>query len=130
MQDSLFTKIINGEIPSHEVYEDERVYAFLDIHPITEGHTLVVPKRQVEFIWDMDDEEYAQLMLGAKKIANHLKEVLSVPYVGVQVIGVDVPHAHVHLVPFTRAAEYHAHPDMTVDPNHDKLAATAAKVAF
>lgn len=81
MQDSIFTKIINGEIPSHKVYEDEHSYAFLDIHPVTPGHTLVVPKQQVEFLWDMEDADYQTLQASAKKIARHLRETLNVPYV-------------------------------------------------
>lgn len=130
MQDSIFTKIINGEIPSHKVYEDEHTLAFLDIHPVTPGHTLVVPKKQVEFLWDMEDADYQALQVSAKKIARHLRETLNVPYVGVQVIGVDVPHAHIHLIPFTNAQEYHNHPDPAVEPNHDELAQIAARLAF
>ena len=130
MQDSIFTKIIKGEIPSNKVYEDDFTYAFLDIHPITPGHTLVVPKRQVEFLWDMDDEQYQHLMASVKKLAAHLRSTLGVPYVGVQVVGVDVPHAHVHLVPFTTAAEYHNHPDPNADPNHEELAAVAARITL
>lgn len=130
MTDSLFTKIIKGEIPSHKIHEDDAIYAFLDIHPITPGHTLVVPKQQVEFVWDLDDEAYRHLMDSAKKIARHLRETLGVPYVGIQVIGVDVPHAHVHLIPFTHASEYHNMPDMNADPNHEELAALAAKLAL
>lgn len=130
MTDSIFTKIINGEIPSHKVYEDEYTYAFLDIHPVAAGHTLVVPKKQVEFVWDLSDDEYQQLMASAKKIALHLREVLGVPYVGEQIIGVDVPHAHVHIIPFTSVSEYRHHPDPTADPNHEELAALAAKLAF
>lgn len=130
MTDSLFTKIINGDIPSHKVYEDEHTYAFLDIHPIAPGHTLVVPKKQVEFVWDLDDETYQHLQKAVKKLALHLRETLDVPYVGQQIVGVDVPHAHIHLVPFTRAAEYHAHPDSTADPDHETLAKIAAKIAL
>lgn len=130
MQASIFTKIINGEIPSHKVYEDEHTYAFLDIRPIAPGHTLVIPKQQVEFVWDLDDETYQQLQMATKKIALHLREVLEVPYVGEQIIGVDVPHAHIHLIPFTHSSEYHNRPDPTAEPDHEALAAVAAKVAF
>ena len=130
MQESIFTKIINGDIPSHKVYEDEHVFAFLDIHPITSGHTLVVPKQQVPFVWDLDETTYQQLQASVKKIALHLRETLGVPYIGEQIIGVDVPHAHIHLVPFTQASEYHNRPDATVAPDHESLAAIAAKVAF
>ncbi|HEV7952033.1 MAG TPA: HIT domain-containing protein [Candidatus Saccharimonadales bacterium] len=128
MDDSIFTKIINGEIPSHKIYEDDTVFAFLDIHPINTGHTLVVPKRQVEFLWDLDDVAYQNVMAAAKKIAQHMREALDVEYVGMQVIGVDVPHAHVHLIPFNDVSEYHNVPDNSVDPNHGALAAVARKI--
>jgi histidine triad (HIT) family protein len=130
MQDSIFTKIIKGEIPSHKIYEDEHTFVFLDIHPVAAGHTLVIPKQQVEFVWDLDEQTYQHLMATAKKVALHLREVMNVPYVGEQVVGVDVPHAHVHLIPFTVQSEFHNHPDMTADPNHEELAALAAKLAF
>lgn len=130
MTDSIFTKIIKGEIPSHKIYEDDNVFAFLDIHPIVSGHTLVVPKKQVEFLWDMDDGDYQALTLSAKRIAAHMRDVLEVPYVGVQVIGVDVPHAHVHLVPFTEVGDYRNIPDPVGDPDHDALAKIADKLAF
>ena len=130
MQDSIFTKIINGEIPSHKIYEDEHTYAFLDIHPVQPGHTLVVPKKQVEFVWDLDDQTYTALQLSAKKIAAHLRATLGVPYVGQQVIGVDVPHAHIHLIPFTEAAEFRQYPDMTAEPDHELLVELAKKLAL
>lgn len=130
MADSIFTKIINGEIPSHKVYEDDNVYAFLDIHPVTPGHTLVVPKKQVEFLWDMEDTDYQVLTLAAKRIAAQIRDTLEVPYVGVQVIGVDVPHAHIHLIPFTETQQYRNQPDMSAEPNHDELAIMAEKLAF
>ncbi|MDB5177210.1 MAG: hypothetical protein JWN75_878 [Candidatus Saccharibacteria bacterium] len=130
MTDSIFTKIINGQIPSHKVYEDENTFAFLDIHPVTPGHTLVIPKKQVEFLWDMDDDDYQTLLLTTKRIAAHIRDVLQVPYVGVQVEGVEVPHVHIKLIPFTDAAEFHQHPDDTLEPNHTLLAAMAEKLAF
>ena len=128
MEDSIFTKIINGEISSHKIYEDEHTYAFLDIHPITPGHTLVVPKRQVEFVWDLDEVTYQALQESVQKIATHLRATLGVPYVGEQIIGIDVPHAHVHLIPFTQIAEYRQFPDMTAEPDHALLASIAAKL--
>lgn len=130
MEDSIFTKIIKGELPSHKVYEDDSTYAFLDIHPIVPGHTLVVPKKQVEFVWDLEDEDYRDLMDSVKKVALRLREVMCVPYVGVQVIGVDVPHAHVQLVPFTHVREYRNLADMNAEPNHDELSAIAAKLVL
>lgn len=130
MEESIFTKIINGDIPSYKVYEDEHTYAFLDIHPITTGHTLVVPKKQVEFVWDLDNETYQALQSSVKKIALHVREVLDVPYVGQQIIGVDVPHAHIHLIPFRTTAEYRHHPDPNASPDHEALAKMAEKIAL
>lgn len=130
MADSIFTKIVKGEIPCHKVYEDDQNLAFLDIHPIQPGHTLVIPKKQVEFVWDLEDADYQSLMAATKKVAKRLREVLEVPYIGEQVIGVDVPHAHVQLIPFTAAAEYHAKQDMDAEPDHAALAIMARKLAF
>jgi len=130
MQDSLFTKIINGEIPSHKIYEDDDVYAFLDIHPITPGHTLVVPKKQVEFVWDLEPEDYRKLTDATQKIAQHLRRTLTVPYVGQQIIGVDVPHAHIHLIPFTDAIEFHQEPDPSIEPDHVALSKLAELLSF
>ena len=130
MEESIFTKIINGEVSCHKVYEDEHTLAFLDIHPVTEGHTLVVPKKQVLFVWDMSDEAYAALMRTCKLVAARLREVLPVLYVGSQIVGVDVPHAHVHLIPFSSVAEFRNAPDMHASPDHAALAALAAKLAF
>jgi histidine triad (HIT) family protein len=130
MQDSIFTKIIKGGIPSHKVYEDDRILAFLDIHPLSEGHTLVVPKKQVEFVWDLDDETYLALMSVCKKLAVHLREALQVPYVGEKIVGIDVPHAHIHLIPFTDVRDYHQPGDVTDQPDHVKLAAVAQKLSI
>ncbi|MDB5159857.1 MAG: hypothetical protein JWO99_120 [Candidatus Saccharibacteria bacterium] len=125
MQDSIFTKIIRGEIPSHKIYEDEDVIAFLDIHPVTPGHTLVVPKKQVEFVWDLDAETYAKLTVATKKIALHLRETLDAEYIGSQIIGVDVPHAHIHLIPFMHAIDFHQEADQSQEPDHAALAKMA-----
>ena len=127
---SIFTKIINGEIPCHKIYEDDKTFAFLDIHPITDGHILVIPKAEVEFAWDLADDDYEALMATVKKIARHVRKVLTVPYVGVKVLGVDVPHTHVHVIPFTTAAEYNRTADMTAEPDRAALAAIAAKLAL
>ncbi|AHB42201.1 HIT family protein [Candidatus Saccharibacteria bacterium RAAC3_TM7_1] len=126
MKPSIFTKIINGEVPCHKVYEDDTTFAFLDINPATKGHTLVVPKRQVEFVWDLSDDEYQALMTTVKKIALHLREQLDVPYVGEVVVGVDVPHAHVHLIPFSKSYQLkHVFEPTGSEPNHDALAKVA-----
>jgi len=130
MEDSIFTKIIKGEIPCHKVYEDGKIFAFLDIYPVQPGHTLIITKKQTEFVWDLGATDYAALMDSAKKIALHLREVLGVPYVGEVVEGVDVPHAHIHLVPFTEPTEFRNIPDRTIEPDHQALAEMAKKIAF
>jgi histidine triad (HIT) family protein len=128
MQDSIFTKIIRGEIPSHKIYEDELTYAFLDIHPAQPGHTLIVPKKQVEFLWDLDSADYQAVMATVQKLGKHLRHTLGRPYVGMQVIGVDVPHAHVHLIPFETVEQYRTRPDMSAEPDHPALAAMAQRL--
>jgi len=130
MEDSIFTKIIKGEIPSHKIYEDDKTYAFLDIHPKTPGHTLVIPKKQVEFVWDLDEEDYAAVMATVKKVALRLKEVMGGPYIGELVVGIDVPHAHVHVYTFANIEESRRIPDPNADPDHAELAAIAKKLAF
>ncbi len=93
MEDSIFTKIIKGEIPSHKVFEDERTFAFLDIHPIQPGHTLVVPKKQIEFVWDLAVEDYQALMATAQKVALRLKEIFPEMYrIALHIEGLDVAH--------------------------------------
>lgn len=130
MQDSIFTKIIKGDIPSYKIYEDDRTFAFLDIHPITPGHVLVVPKAQVQFVWDLDDADYLALMDTSRLLARHLRETLGVPYAGEQIIGVDIPHAHVHIIPFSTMDEYRHRPDLAADPDYEALASMAAKLAI
>lgn len=129
-QPSIFTKIINGEIPSYKIYEDDKTFVFLDIHPITPGHTLVIPKIQVEFLWDLDDEYYAAVMNTSKKIARHLRDTLGVPYVGEKVLGTDVPHAHFHLIPFNSSDEFHGSQDFSEEPNHDQLEVMVSKLSL
>ena len=96
---SIFTRIVNGEIPCYKVAEDENYFAFLDISPLTEGHTLVIPKREVDYIFDLDDETLAGMMLFAKRIAAKQKANLDCTRVAVVVLGLEVPHAHIHLIP-------------------------------
>lgn len=129
-EDTIFTKIVKGEIPAHKVYEDELTLAFLDIHPARPGHALVIPKTQVEFVWDLSDEDYRAVMATAKKVALRLREVLGARYVGERVVGVDVPHAHVQLIPFNTVEEWHAPQDMEAEPDHAALAELAKKLAF
>lgn len=130
MQDSIFTKIIQGEIPCHKVYEDDKTLAFLDIHPVQAGHTLVIPKKQVEFLWDLEDEDYDAVTTAVKKVALRLRDVMDPPNIGAKVVGLDVPHAHVHLIPFTTLAEYNFQQDMQAEPDHQALEELAKKLAF
>ena len=129
-QDSVFSKIVRDEIPCHKVYEDELTVAFLDIHPVQPGHTLVISKQQIEFVWDLDDVTYQAVMATSRKVAQRLKEVMGTPFIGEEVVGVDVPHAHVHLIPFSRAEEFRRVPDMNAEPDHAVLANLADKLAF
>lgn len=105
---TLFTRIINGEIPSYKVAEDEKYYAFLDINPLQKGHTLVIPKLaepEADYIFDLDDETLAGLMVFAKKVANGIREATGCKRVGVAVLGMEVNHVHVHLVPFNKEGD-------------------------
>ena len=99
---SIFSRIAAGEIPSYKVAEDENFFAFLDINPVHPGHVLVIPKKEVDYIFDLTDEEYTGLMLFAKRVAKALKKAIPCKKVGVTVIGLDVPHTHVHLVPMDK----------------------------
>ncbi|HKJ78368.1 MAG TPA: HIT family protein [Prolixibacteraceae bacterium] len=96
---SIFTKIIKGEIPAYKVAEDENYLAFLDISPVAIGHTLVIPKKELDYLFDLEDELYAGLQLFAKKVALGLKKAVPCVKVGVLVLGLEVPHAHIHLIP-------------------------------
>ena len=96
---SVFTKIVNGEIPCYKIYEDEKTLAFIDIHPETKGHTLVIPKVEIDKIYELPDEDYQALMATVKKLSQHLEKVLGARIL-LKVIGTDVPHAHVHLLPY------------------------------
>ena len=102
---TIFTKIINGEIPCHKIYEDDRFLAFLDIRPIHPGHTLVIPKKEVAYFFDLDDELTKGIMLVARKIAHAIKKEVACKRVGVMIAGIEVPHAHVHLVPIHEVAD-------------------------
>lgn len=99
---SIFSRTIAGEIPSYKVAEDEHFYAFLDINPMAEGHTLVVPKHEVDYIFDLSDEEYAGLHLFAKRVAAALEKAMPCKRIATAVLGMEVPHAHIHLVPINK----------------------------
>ena len=102
---SIFSRIVAGEIPCYKVAEDEKYFAFLDINPVAKGHTLVIPKHEVDYSFDLDDEEYAGLMAFAKKVATAMKAALPCKRIGVAVLGMEVPHTHVHLVPLNKESD-------------------------
>jgi len=102
---SIFTKIVNGEIPAWKVAEDDHFFAFLDIFPVAKGHTLVIPKKEIDYLFDLDDETYAGLQLFAKKVALGIQKAIPCKKVGVMVLGLEVPHAHIHLVPMQSEAD-------------------------
>jgi histidine triad (HIT) family protein len=99
---SIFTKIVNGDIPSYKILEDKNYYAFLDVYPLVKGHTLVIPKKEIDYIFDVDDELLAGMMVFAKKVAKAIDAAIECKRVGVTVIGLEVPHAHIHLIPMNQ----------------------------
>ena len=109
---SIFTKIIQGEIPCYKIYEDDKTFAFLDIHPEVKGHTLVVPKNEVDKIYELPEEDYLALMDTVKKLSAHMEKVLGTRTLW-KVIGTDVPHAHVHLLPYDETWEHGRTLDLT-----------------
>lgn len=125
---SIFSRIAAGEIPSYKVAEDDRHFAFLDINPVHPGHVLVIPKKEVDYIFDLDDEEYASLMLFAKRVAKALKAAIPCRKVGVTVIGLDVPHTHVHLVPMDKGDDMNFCGEKLTLPA-EEMAEIAAKIA-
>ncbi len=96
---TIFTKIVKGEIPSYKIAEDENYFAFLDISPVAKGHTLVIPKKEVDYIMDIDDEMYKGLFAFAKRVARALEKTIPCKRIGLTVVGLEVPHAHIHLIP-------------------------------
>lgn len=129
MQESIFTKIIKGEIPSHKIFEDDKSLAFLDINPFTAGHTLVIPKVQVDHLWDADDELYEHLMSVAKKVAGRIRSVIDPPRVGILVEGFEVPHAHIHVFPMYEAIRSTLK-NQIPKPTDQELAVMAEKLRF
>lgn len=124
---SIFSKIISGEIPAYIVAESNEFLAFLDISPLAEGHVLVIPKQEVDYIFDLNDETYTGLQLFAKIVATGLKNAIPCKKVGVAVIGLEVPHAHIHLIPMNRVDDMNfARPKLSFTP--DELEATAEKI--
>lgn len=124
---TVFSKIVAGEIPCHKIAEDSEFFAFLDIHPVATGHTLVIPKEEVDYLFAIDDAKLGRMMAFAKRIARAQEQAIPCRRIGVTVIGLEVPHAHIHLVPITHESDmYFDRPKGT--PTNDELAATAAAI--
>ncbi|MBS9766960.1 MAG: HIT family protein [Flavobacteriaceae bacterium] len=113
---SIFTKIIKGEIPSYKVAENEKFYAFLDINPNAKGHSLVIPKKEVDKIFDLDEETYRELMLFARKVGMAIEKTISCNRVGMAVIGLDVPHTHIHLIPINEVGDMDFRKKVVLEP--------------
>ncbi|WP_234735625.1 HIT family protein [Tellurirhabdus bombi] len=123
---SIFTRIVNGEIPAHKIAETDQYLAFLDAFPCAKGHTLVIPKQEIDYIFDLDDELYTGLMQFAKKIAPAIKQAIPCKRVGVAVIGLEVPHTHVHLIPLNSMADMNFNNKLKL--SQEELAETAAAI--
>ena len=102
---TIFSKIVNGEIPCYKIAENEKCFAFLDINPLAKGHTLVIPKCEVDYLFDIDDDLFSELTLFSKKVAKAIEKAISCKRIGVAVLGMEVPHAHIHLVPINSEAD-------------------------
>ncbi|MCS6968502.1 MAG: HIT family protein [Cytophagales bacterium] len=122
---SIFTRIINGQIPCHKIYEDEKFIAFLDIRPLAEGHTLVVPKQEIDYIFDHDDQTLAEMMIFAKKVARAIEKAIPCLRIGLAVVGLEVPHTHLHLIPLHQPYIDFRNP---IHQTQEELAATAKKI--
>lgn len=128
---TIFSRIIAGEIPCYKIAEDDRFFAFLDINPVNWGHTLVVPKRETDYIFDLDDEELAAMAIFAKKVAKAIRKAIPCRKVGVTVLGLEVPHAHIHLVPLQNEGDMDfKHKISDPDPERMKKIAADVSVAF
>ena len=123
---SIFTRIVNGEIPSHKIAETDDFLAFLDVFPCAPGHTLVIPKKEVDYIFDLDEALYAGLMLFSKQIAAAVEKAIPCKRIGVAVIGLEVPHAHVHLIPMNSMADMNFNNKLKM--SQDELAEIAGKI--
>ncbi len=128
---SIFTKIIRGEIPSYKIAEDTDYFAFLDINPLTKGHTLVIPKKEVDYIFDLDDETLAGMLVFSRKVAKAIESVIPCKRIGIAVLGLEVPHAHIHLVPVNGAFDIEfSHPKLKLTTEEFINIATRIKEAY
>lgn len=124
---TIFSRIVAGEIPSHKVAEDEEFFAFLDINPVAKGHTLVIPKKEIDYIFDLEDAWLGRMMAFAKRVARAQETVIPCKRVGMAVMGLEVPHAHIHLIPITKESDmYFGGDKLTV--SQDELASIAALI--
>ena len=124
---SIFTKIINGEIPCYKIAENENYFAFLDINPLAKGHTLVIPKKEIDYIFDIDDSTHAGLWNFAKKISHAVEKAVPCKRIGIAVIGLEVPHAHIHLIPINNVGDMNfARPKLQL--SKEELEETAKKI--
>jgi histidine triad (HIT) family protein len=124
---SIFTRIINGEIPSHKIAENDRYLAFLDVYPLVQGHTLVVPKIEVDYIFDLDDEWLAGLHVFSKGVAKAIESAIDCERIGVSVVGLEVPHTHVHLIPIHHVSDMDfSKPKLKI--NQEELSEIAASI--
>lgn len=128
---TIFTRIVNGEIPSYKVAESDKFYAFLDINPLAQGHTLVIPKQETDYIFDIEDKEYQELFLFAKRVAAAIKKAIPCKRVGVAVLGMEVPHAHIHLVPLQSEGDMDFRKaKLSLDPDTFKEIAEKISLSF
>jgi histidine triad (HIT) family protein len=128
---SIFTKIIRGEIPSYKVAEDDKFIAFLDVFPLKKGHVLVVPKEEIDYIFDQSDETLSGLMVFAKKVARAMEKAISCKRIGIAVIGLEVPHTHIHLIPMDRVSDLNfANPKLKLEPGEMNDIAESIKKHF
>ena len=125
---SIFSRIVAGEIPCYKVAEDDRFFAFLDISPVAKGHTLVIPKQEVDYIFDLEDETYAGLMAFARRVARALEKAVECKRVGVAVMGLEVPHAHIHLIPITTEGDMNFF-RQKLSLSAEEMAAIATRIA-
>lgn len=124
---SIFTKIIKGEIPCHKIAENDQFLAFLDISPLQKGHTLVIPKKEVDYIFDIEDQLLADMMVFAKSVSTKIKSVIPCNRIGVAVVGLEVPHAHIHLIPISKMDDMNfANEKLQLD--QEELAEIARKI--
>lgn len=124
---TIFSKIVAGEIPSHKIAEDDEFFAFLDINPVAVGHALVIPKKEIDYIFDIDDPMLGRMLVFAKRVAQAQEAAIPCKRVGLAVMGLEVPHAHIHLIPITRESDmYFGGEKLTITA--DELADTAARI--